>query len=62
MVYEFFMAYEFKWSLHYIRSLPYRDIDMLTTLISVMYKLRGQGKDVTTVGISQALGQIMGGR
>lgn len=46
MVSEFFLALEFGWTLDYIRMLNWRDVDLLTTLISVMYKIRGQGKDV----------------
>lgn len=46
MVSEFFLALEFGWTLHYIRALSWVETDMLTTLISVMYRIRGQGKDV----------------
>jgi hypothetical protein len=46
LVSEFFLALEFGWTLDYIRSLPWAEIDMMTTLISVMYRIRGQGKDV----------------
>ena len=46
LVSEFFLALEFGWTLDYIRSLQWKDVDILTTLISVMYRIRGQGKDV----------------
>lgn len=46
IVSEFFLALEFGWTLHYVRCLPWHEVDRLTTLISVMYRIRGQGKDV----------------
>lgn len=55
IVSEFFMALEFGWTLEYIRSLPWQDVDIMTTLISLMYKIRGQGKDVMTKAISAGL-------
>ena len=55
IVSEFFLALEFGWNLHYIRSLPWRDVDMLTTLLSVMYKLRSEGKDVASRGFAKIM-------
>jgi hypothetical protein len=52
---EFFLALEFGWELEYIRTLPWHEVDLLTTLISVMYKLRGTGKDVQAKAFALAL-------
>lgn len=41
---EFFLAVEFKWTLDYIRSLPYKDVDLLSSLVGVMYRLKGKEK------------------
>ena len=52
---EFFLALEFGWTLDYIRRLPYKDVDTLTTLIGVMYRIKSQGKDVTSQSIASAM-------
>lgn len=58
IVSEFFLALEFGWTLNYVRKLPYKDVDILTTLIGVMYKIRAEGKDV----MSQSFASVMGAK
>ena len=52
---EFFLALEFGWELSYIRTLPWHEVDLLTTLISIKNKIRGQGKDAEAKGLMVAL-------
>ena len=56
IVSEFFMALEFGWHLNYIRSLPWKDADMMTTLISTMYRVIGAGKDIRSKGFTTRSG------
>ena len=55
IVSEFFMALEFGWKLNYIRTLPWREVDILTTLISLMYKIISQGKDYFAKAIADGM-------
>ncbi len=55
IVSEFFLALEFGWTLEYVRRLPYRDVDILTTLIGVMYRIKASGKDIASQSIAQAV-------
>jgi hypothetical protein len=55
IVSEFFLALEFGWTLDYVRKLSYKDVDILTTLIGVMYRIRAQGKDVQSKSVASAM-------
>jgi|AntRauTorckE6833_2_1112554.scaffolds.fasta_scaffold04586_2 hypothetical protein len=55
IVSEFFMALEFGWTPEYVRSMAWKDVDIFTTLISLMYKIRGQGKDVFSKAIAHGM-------
>ena len=59
IVSEFFMALEFGWGLDYIRSLPWKDADMMTTLISTMYKVIGAGKDIRSKAFATSGGKLL---
>jgi hypothetical protein len=55
VVSEFFLAKEFGWTLDYIRRVDFRDVDILTTLIGIMYKIKASGKDVESQAVSSAM-------
>ena len=55
IVSEFFMALEFGWTPEYVRNMSWRDVDIFTTLISLMYRIRGQGKDVFAKAIAHGM-------
>lgn len=52
---EFFLASEFGWKIEYIQSMPWKYVDMLTTLVSVKYKLIAQGRDVWSQGFAKCM-------
>lgn len=56
IVSEFFLALEFGWKPNEVRSMPYRDVDMFTTLLGVVYNLRKHGKDIPSQNMMKALG------
>jgi hypothetical protein len=39
------MAKEFGWTLDYIRSLSFKDWDMIGSMLKVSHKIRSQGKE-----------------